>query len=67
MHHTAGHLLDQAKEQWLAERSDASHLRASLDMARARIKRYEALFAEIEGEYAADSALIARIRDVTCP
>jgi len=48
MDHTTGYYLDKAKQQWLAERSDASHLRTQLQMARGRIKRYEEFLKEIE-------------------
>jgi len=50
MDHTVGHYLDAAKKQWLAERSDVTHLRSQLDMARGRIKRYETLLQELADE-----------------
>lgn len=63
MDHTVGHYLDAAKKQWLAERSDVIHLRSQFDMARGRIRRYEAAFQRLleEGDSAVSRAEIEEL------
>jgi len=65
MDHTTGYYLDKAKQQWLAERSDASHLRTQLQMAQGRIMRLELLVqAILDRETYLDVDLLHQAREL---